>query len=81
MPLKKNTVNIGTIPRFKTGKQLDIWDNSPLALDSIKLMEVVKKPNSCGHVRKQGGGSPQLNRFFFLKGEKDFHMTAGSVIV
>ena len=42
MPLKKNTVNIGTIPRFKTGKQLDIWDNSPLALDSIKLMEVVK---------------------------------------
>ena len=32
MPLKKNSyfdsVNIGVIPRFVTGKKLDIWNNS-----------------------------------------------------
>ena len=31
MPLQKsyfNSVNIGAIPRFITGKKLDIWDNS-----------------------------------------------------
>ena len=40
----------------------------------VMLREGVKKPNSCGHVRKRGGGSipcPQLNKFFFLNGEKN----------